>query len=145
MKVDFYHLTRSPLDRVLPVIAQRLLDEGGRLLVVADDEAARAKLDGLLWSYSSESFLPHAQAGASDDSAQPVLIAGNAEAGNGARNIALADGVWRDEALGFDRAFHFFDEDRIAEARAAWKGLADREGIERRYWKQGDKGWEQAA
>src|ERR1044072_9826532 len=70
MKVDFYHLTRSPLDRVLPMIAQRLLHEGGRLLVVADDEAARAKLDGLLWSYSSESFLPHAQAGASDDSAQ---------------------------------------------------------------------------
>jgi DNA polymerase-3 subunit chi len=145
MKVDFYHLTRSPLDRVLPVIAQRLLDEGGRLLVVADDEAARAKLDTLLWSHPAESFLPHAQAGASDDSAQPVLIADTAQAGNGARNIALADGVWREEALGFDRAFHFFDEDRIAEARAAWKALADREGIERRYWKQTDRGWEQAA
>jgi DNA polymerase-3 subunit chi len=146
MKVDFYHLTRSPLDRVLPVIAQRLLDEDGRLLIVAEDEGARAKLDGLLWSYSAESFLPHAQAGAGDDSLQPVLIAETPEAGNGARNIALADGVWRDEALQFDRAFHFFDEDRIVEARAAWKGLADREGIERRYWKQNEAGrWEQAA
>ncbi|MES2444911.1 MAG: DNA polymerase III subunit chi [Pseudomonadota bacterium] len=146
MKVDFYHLTRSPLERVLPVIAQKLLDEGGRLLIVAEDEEARAKLDALLWSYSAESFLPHARAGAGDDSLQPVLIAEAVAAGNGARNVALADGVWREEALGFDRAFHFFDEDRIAEARLAWKGLADREGIERRYWKQNEAGrWEQAA
>lgn len=146
MKVDFYHLTRSPLERVLPAITQKVLEDGGRLLIVAEEEAARAKLDGLLWSYSAESFLPHAQAGTADDALQPVLIAETAEAGNGARNIALADGVWRDAALEFDRAFHFFGEDRIVEARAAWKGLADREDIERRYWKQNDAGrWEQAA
>lgn len=146
MQVDFYHLTRSPLERVLPRIAQKVLDEGGRLLIVAGEAAARAKLDALLWSYSPESFLPHAQAGAGEDSLQPVLIAEAPQAGNGARNIALADGAWREESLGFDRVFHFFDEDRIAEARAAWKGLADREGIERRYWKQNDAGrWEQAA
>lgn len=146
MKVDFYHLTRSPLDRVLPAITHKVLEDGGRLLIVAEEEDTRAKLDGLLWTYSAESFLPHAQAGAESDALQPVLIAETPEAGNGARNIALADGVWRDEALQFDRAFHFFDEDRIVEARAAWKGLADREGIERRYWKQNEAGrWEQAA
>ncbi len=27
----------------------------------------------------------------------------------------------------FDRAFHFFDGDRIGEARLAWKALADRD------------------
>lgn len=146
MQVDFYHLTRQPLDRVLPRIAERVLEGGGRLLVVAGEEAARARLDELLWSYSPESFLPHGQAGGEDDSRQPVLISGGVDAANGARNVALADGIWREEALGFDRAFHFFDEDRIAEARAAWKALADREGVERRYWKQNDAGkWEQAA
>jgi DNA polymerase-3 subunit chi len=146
MKVDFYHLTRSPLDRVLPVIAQRLLDEGERLLIVAEEEEARARLDGLLWSYAAESFLPHALAGSGDDSLQPVLIADAPVAGNGARNIALTDGVWREEALQFDRAFHFFDEDRIAEARVAWKSLSDVEGVERNYWKQNETGrWEKAA
>lgn len=146
MQVDFYHLTRQPLDRVLPRIAERVLEGGGRLLVVAGEEDARARLDELLWSHSPESFLPHGQAGGEDDSRQPVLISGATEAANGARNVALADGVWREEALGFDRAFHFFDDDRIIEARAAWKTLADREGVERRYWKQNDAGkWEQAA
>lgn len=146
MQVDFYHLTRTPIERALPQIAEKVLESGGRLLVVAEDPAARSKLDQALWAYRTESFLPHGQAGGGDDDRQPVLIAGTPEAANAARNIALADGLWRDEALGFERAFHFFDEDAIGEARTAWKALAEHEGVERRYWKQDENGrWEKAA
>lgn len=146
MQVDFYHLTATPLDRALPSIAQRVVAGGGRLLIVSESEAQRAAIDRLLWTYAPDSFLPHAQEGAGNDAVQPVLIgAGAAGAGNAARNVALVDGLWRDDALAFDRAFHFFDADRIVEARAAWKTLAGREGVERRYWKQDDGGrWEQA-
>jgi DNA polymerase-3 subunit chi len=146
VQTDFYHLTHVPLERVLPRICERVLEAGGRLLIVSADEGQRANLDRLLWSYTPESFLPHAQAGANDDSLQPVLIAPSSTATNAARNVALVDGAWRDEALGFDRAFHFFDEGSLAAARAVWKALAGREGVERRYWKQDENGrWAQAA
>jgi DNA polymerase-3 subunit chi len=146
MQVDFYHLTVTPLERALPSIAQRVVAGGGRLLIVSSDEAQRGAIDRLLWSYAPESFLPHGQAGGEEDATQPVLIAADVEPANQAANVALIDGEWRDAALSFDRAFHFFDADRIQEARAAWKGLGDRDGVERRYWKQGDAGkWEQAA
>ena len=146
MQVDFYHLTRLPLDAVLPRIAERVLEADGRLLVVAEARQMREAIDQLLWTYSAESFLPHACAGAGEDALQPVLISAECVAGNDARNIAIADGVWREAALSFDRAFHFFDEDSIVAARAAWKGLADRPDVARRYWKQGSSGrWEQAA
>jgi DNA polymerase-3 subunit chi len=146
MQVDFYHLTVTPLDRALPQIAEKVLASGRRLLIVSDDEAQRDAIDRLLWTYSPESFLPHGQAGGDDDAAQPILIAADAARINEAANVALIDGQWRDEALSFDRAFHFFDVDRIVEARAAWKALADRDDVERRYWKQNDAGkWEQAA
>lgn len=146
MQVDFYHLTAQPLDRVLPRIAERVVDSGGRLLIVADSEVQRLAIDKLLWTYAPESFLAHGLAGGAGDAIQPILIAATPVAANESRNIALADGVWREEALGFDRVFHFFDGDRIVEARQAWKALADRDGIERRYWKQNDSGkWEQAA
>lgn len=145
MQVDFYHLTATPLDHVLPQIAEKVLSTGARLLIVAEDAAKREALDKLLWEYSRDSFLPHAQAGAGDDAGQPVLIAPDLQAGNAARNVALADGRWRDEALTFDRAFLFFDKERLADARAAWKGLADRDCVERRYWKQQDGRWTQAA
>ena len=146
MQVDFYHLTVQPLDHVLPRIAERVVEGGGRLLIVAEDKAQRVVLDKLLWTYAADSFLPHAQAGDAEEAAQPILISADPVPTNAARNVALADGVWRDEALTFDRAFHFFDNDRIAEARAAWKALADHAKAERRYWKQNDAGrWEQVA
>lgn len=146
MRVDFYHLTASPIERVLPQIAERVLAGGGRLLVVSGDEGQRVQLDTVLWTYAAESFLPHGIAGGAQDAAQPVLIAGACEPpANGARNVALVDGEWRETALQFDRAFHFFDASRIAEARIAWKALSGARGVERRYWKQGERGgWEEA-
>ena len=146
MQVDFYHLTRMPLERALPQIAAKVVGSGARLLIVAADEDQRTALDRLLWNYAPGSFLPHAQLGSAADDRQPILIAPDVNAANRARNIALVDGEWRDAALDFDRAFHFFDEDHIRPARAAWKDLAARDGIERRYWKQNEAGrWEQAA
>lgn len=146
MQVDFYHLTRQPLDRVLPQIAEKVLATGARLLIVVADDDERARLDRHLWTYSTDSFLPHAQLGTGDDRAQPILLAPDINAANGAKSIALADGIWRPDALDFDRAFHFFDEERIRDARAAWKLLKDRDGVQPRYWKQNDAGrWEQAA
>ena len=146
MQVDFYHLTRLPLERALPQIAEKVIASGARLLIVSADEAQRQQVDQLLWTYADEAFLPHAELGAGNDAAQPVLIAPDVNAANGAKHIALIDGRWRDDALDFERAFHFFDEAAIAAARAAWKGLAERDGVDRRYWKQNESGrWEQAA
>jgi DNA polymerase-3 subunit chi len=146
VQVDFYHLTATPLDRALPQIAEKIVSGGGRLLIVSGDTAQRVAIDRLLWSYAPDSFLPHAEIGSSDDTVQPVLIAGEVNAANNARNIALVDGVWRDDALDFDRAFHFFDDEAIREARLAWKAVGEREGVDRRYWKQNEAGrWEQAA
>ena len=146
MQVDFYHLTVMPLSRALPQVAARVVADGGRLLVVAEGSEQRGEIDRLLWTYAPDSFLPHTQIGAGDDRIQPILIAPDIDAANGARFVALVDGRWRDDALDFDRAFHFFDDDAIREARLAWKSLADRDSVQRRYWKQGDHGrWEQAA
>lgn len=141
MRVDFYHLTALPLDRVLPRIAERLVADGERLLVVADDAALLERIDALLWTYAADSFLPHGTAGAG----QPILLSGDCAPANAARNVALIDGRWRDEALAFDRAFHLFDAGMVAAARTAWRGLSGRDDIERRYWKQDEGGrWEQA-
>ena len=110
------------------------------------DEQQRRSLDKLLWTYTAESFLPHGLAGGEGEAEQPLLIAGApAPAANGARFVILADGAWRDEALGYDRAFHFFDDEAVVAAREAWRALAARDGVERRYWRQDEGGrWEQA-
>ena len=142
MQVDFYQLTRDPVEKVLPPIAQRVLDGGGRLLVVGE----AAQLDAIsaaLWNFKPDSFLAHAKAGEGDDSIQPILLSILIETVNGAKFIALADGVWRDEALEFDRAFYLFPPDVTDNARTAWRSLGDNENVERRYWKQDGGKWVQ--
>ncbi|MGZ8284740.1 MAG: DNA polymerase III subunit chi [Allosphingosinicella sp.] len=136
MIVDFYHLTVSPLERVLPSIAEKILAGGERLLVVAEPDLL-ARLDEQLWSYAKDSFLPH---GRESPERQPVLLSPEPEAANGAANIALADGRWREEALGFARAFYFFDNDGRDGARDAWRALKGRPEVEARYWKQDERG-----
>lgn len=142
MQFDFYQLTRDPAEKVLPPIAQRVLDAGGRLLVVGDD----AQLDAVsaaLWAFKPDSFLAHSKAGEGDDSLQLILLSTEPFAANSAKFIALADGVWRDEALGFDRVFYLFPPSHTDNARTAWRALADNENIERRYWKQDGGKWVQ--
>ena len=139
MIVNFYHLTDTPLERVLPSICQSLLSGGERMLVVAE-EGLLDRLDDQLWTYASDSFLPH---GREKPEAQPILLSTGTQATNGARNIALADGQWREEALGFDRAYYFFDSAGLDSARGLWRTLKGNEEVEARYWKQVDGKWVQ--
>jgi DNA polymerase III subunit chi len=142
VQVDFYQLTRDPAEKVLPPIAQRVLDGGGRLLVVGYGDQLDA-VSAALWAFKPDSFLAHSKAGEGDESLQPILLSSEPVAANLAKFIALADGVWRDEALEFDRVFYLFPPSHTDNARTAWRSLADKDNIERRYWKQDGGKWVQ--
>ena len=142
MLLDFYHLTASPIERVLPRICEKLLADGERLLIVAES-ALLDQLDTHLWSYARDSFLPHGRHDGLAPEQQPILLSPEPQPLNAARNIALADGRWRDEALTFERAFYFFDSAHIEEARQSWRALKDKPEAEYRYWKQVDGKWVQ--
>jgi DNA polymerase-3 subunit chi len=55
--------------------------------------------------------------------------------------MLIADGIWRDAALSYDRGFYLFDSATLEGARLAWKLLAGREGVDRRYWAQEKGKW----
>ncbi len=145
MQVDFYPLGATPIEQVIANIADKVLESRGRLLVVAADEGLLTRLNRMLWDQGPVSFLPHGLAGGTDDSRQPILLSTSEDAPNLARNMLIADGEWRDAALTFDRAFHLFDTESVEAARLAWKLLAGREGVERRFWRQEDGRWKQVA
>ncbi len=140
MQVDFYQLGRTPFEQVVASLAQKLLAQDDRLLIVAEDESLLARLDRMLWDQEPASFLPHALAGGADDARQPILLSTSPDAPNLARNMLIADGQWREAALSYDRAFYLFDQDALKGARLAWKLLSGREGVERHFWAQDDQG-----
>jgi DNA polymerase III subunit chi len=144
VQVDFYQLGGSAAEQVIASIAEKVLESDGRLLIVGD-EPFLARLDRMLWDVGPASFLPHGLAGGPDDARQPVLLSSNVDAPNQARNLLIADGQWRDAALTYDRSFYLFDSSTLQAARLAWKLLAGRDGVERRYWAQSDGRWKQQA
>ena len=146
MQIDFYQLGRAPVEQVTASLADKLIEKDSRLLIVAEDEAMLGRLDRILWDQGATSFIPHGVAGGSDDLRQPILLSTSPDAPNLARNILIADGQWREAALGYDRAFYLFDNATLEGARLAWKLLSGREGVERRYWAKDDEGrWKQKA
>jgi DNA polymerase-3 subunit chi len=145
MQVDFYQLAGSSAEQVIASLAEKILGADGRLLIVAGDEAYLARLDRILWDQGADSFMPHGIAGGTDDARQPILLSTSPDAPNNARNMLIADGQWRDAALSYDRSFYLFDSSTLEGARLAWKSLAGREGVERRYWAQVDGRWKQQA
>lgn len=141
MRVDFYQLDRDPAEAVLPQIARNVLKLGERLLVVSGDEAQRRRIGEALWTRLPDTFLANGHAGGSHDDAQPILLSGGAEAGNGARYLAIADGIWREGGEPFLRTFYLFDQLTVQGARDCWRMLGTREGVDRRFWKQDGGRW----
>lgn len=141
MQVDFYQLAGTPAEQVIASLSEKVLESDGRLLIVAEDEGFLTRLDRLLWDQSGPSFLPHGLAGGADDSRQPILLSASPDAPNQARNLLIADGAWREAALTYDRSFYLFDDGALEGARLAWKLLAGRESVERRYWAREGGNW----
>jgi DNA polymerase-3 subunit chi len=141
VRVDFYLLSKDTVETALPQIAKSAKGAGERMLVVAAEPDHLDMIDRALWEQQPEEFLAHGSAGEAHAARQPFLLSPACDAENGANFVALADGTWRDEALGFERVFLFFDQRKIDEVRGTWRMLGEREDVERNFWKQEGGRW----
>ena len=141
MRVDFYLMSKDPVEAALPRIAKSVRGAGERLLVVSGDADQLAALDKALWEQFPEDFLAHGKAGEAHAARQPLLLGDRCTAENDARFVAFADGTWRDEAFGFERAFLFVDSRTIDAARGTGRMLGERDDVERHFWKQEGGRW----
>jgi DNA polymerase-3 subunit chi len=140
MKLDFWQVTDDPLEKVVALIAKRVLGEDERLLVVAADPEQRAAIARELWHAGPESFLANGAADAPGATRQPILLSADCTAANGASHLILADGVFRDSP-GFARVFLLFAPDAAPAARAAWRAHDDREDVTRAFYAQENGRW----
>lgn len=141
MRVDFYQLSRDPAEAVVPQIARNTLKAGERLLVVSDDDGQLARISEALWSKLPDSFLAHGFSGGPHEARQPILLSDRPEPVNGARFLAIADGIWREGDPQLERTFYLFDEATLQQARDCWRALDGREALDRRFWKQQGGKW----
>jgi DNA polymerase III subunit chi len=147
-EVLFYQLDRQPLDRVLPGLLERTLQRGWRAVVQAGSRERAEALDGMLWTYAEESFLPHGMARDGYAAEQPVYLTADGDNPNGATVRFLVDGADADGLAVYERVVYLFDgrdEEALQAARGQWK-RARAEGFTVTYWQQNERGgWEKKA
>lgn len=147
----FYHLTRTPLDQALPRLLGRVLEAGGRAMVLCASQERLEALDAALWLSADPDWLPHGTPRTGHPEHQPIWLttedAPPSGAPNAARFLFLLEGCETARADSFDRILDLFDgadEAAVAAARARWR-TAREAGHVLTYWQQTPRGWEKKA
>lgn len=110
--------------------------------MVCPDPTLRAALDRALWTCTHPVWLPHGGPGQGDADLQPIWLADNDSAPNGARFLFLVADAASARLDDFARVFDLFDgtdETAVAAARERWR-VAKAAGHALTYWQQNDRG-----
>jgi DNA polymerase-3 subunit chi len=143
-EVGFYHLTRAGPDVALPKLLGRTLAAGQRAVVMCASDERVAALDAALWLSPDPDWLPHGTRATGHADLQPIWLATDDSAPNGARFLFLLDGAESSRIGAFERVFDLFDgrdEAAVAAARRRWTATKQA-GHALTYWQQTPRGWE---
>ena len=145
----FYHLYRQRTEDVLPVLLERSLARGWRVVVQSSSEERVDALDAHLWTFRDDSFLPHGTFREATAPDQPVLLTVEEHNPNAATVRFLIDRApVPEDADRYDRMVLLFDgedDEAVAEARLRWQSAKAR-GFAVTYWQADDHGrWQRRA
>ena len=148
-EVLFYHLQAQPVERVLPVLLEKSLERGWRVVVHTTLEERVDALDSHLWTFRDDSFLPHGTFREPTAADQPVLLTVRDDNPNGATVRFLLDGApMPGDAGQYERLVLMFDggdDGAVAEARQRWQA-ARVQGFAVTYWQADANGrWQRRA
>lgn len=147
-QIGFYHLTRLALDQALPRLLEKAAAAGLKVVVMAGSTERVEHLNGLLWTYNEESWLPHGAASDGEAALQPIWLTDKDENPNGATVLVLCDGVVPADLAAYARCLDLFDgrdDEAVQAARTRWKTWKA-EGHELVYYQQTERGgWEEKA
>src|SRR6516165_4094942 len=73
-EILFYHLQAQPVERLLPVLLEKSLERGWRVVVHTTLEERVDTLDSHLWTFRDDGFLPHGTFREPTAADQPVLL-----------------------------------------------------------------------
>ncbi len=144
IQVSFYHLTRTPLEKALPKLLEKVLDKGERAVVLSPVDFLK-RLDDSLWTYRPDGFLPHGVKRDGHVVDHPIWLTDTLENPNQSCYLFVTGGLPLPSLDKFTHCLYVFDSNmptELQEARMSWKTAKDYESP--RYWKQTEKGaWEE--
>jgi len=143
----FYHLEASTLEGVLPGLLEKTLEKGWRALVKLP-EARLGEMDGFLWTFRDDAFLPHGRDDEPQAELQPILLSSTTSSAKGFDAVFLIDGEKVTDMEGVSRTMIMINgrsQEDVQRERGRWKTLKDA-GATLSYYQQDERGrWEKKA
>ena len=142
-EVLFYHLQNMALESVLPPLLEKSLERGWRVVVQSTSQERTEALDTHLWTYSDDSFLPHATWRDGDAEDQPIIL--STEEGNPNRanvRFLIDNATLPPDCDSYERlvlVFNGDDAEALSAARGTWSDCKAR-GFEVTYWQADERG-----
>lgn len=147
-EIGFYHLTTLPLERALPRLLEKVLENQKRAVILCSSSERLDFLNASLWTTGKLSFIPHGSEKEGFSKEQPVWLTTKDENPNGAQFLILTEGSECPSLASYERCLDLFDgndEETVLKARERWKKYKDA-GHNVTYWKQSESGaWEKGS
>lgn len=136
--IQFYHLLSTSRERAVPKLMEKALSSGGKVVMLASDEALLKRMSDALWTSDPASFLPHGGTRDGQASEQPIYLTVADENPNGAEILCILDGSSPASLTRYSKVLDVFDgsrEDEVASARQRWTAYKQ-QGYALQYVKQ---------
>jgi DNA polymerase-3 subunit chi len=128
-EVIFVEVTASRMEMRACEIAEHTYAQGDRLQIIAVDEEQAARLDDLLWTYKTDTFVPHGLwRGRDSESDQPVIITTRKERVAGIASLLTMDYCPVKIVRQFSKVIHMVvvdNQERLEASRRYWTLLKD--------------------
>ena len=126
----------------LPRLLEKVLERGLKVVLKTSSNERLNWLDEILWTYASDSFLPHGKASDGKSSKHPIFLTVEEKNPNEATVLILVDGCKVKSLNSFDLCLDIFDgenENILEDAKERYQS-AIMEGYEVAYWHQNNNG-----
>lgn len=144
-EILFYHITKGEMSSVVIQLLQKIYASQKKAVLLVKTPEEMHFYDEILWTYSSDSFLPH---GTKDDSFpenQPCCITDTVQNPTSAEMLLLIEPVAWESFDDYQRMIVLFSDKNnqaVINAREIWKNLKEK-NENMTYWFQNDAGkWE---
>lgn len=139
MDVSFYQLLKTPLEKALPKLVEKVYQGGYKVLIVCESQERVEILNTVLWTFSPGAFIPHGYQG--DPLHQPIWLTTELKNVNEANLVIITNGQ-HVTANGFEKCLDIFDgndEQSLKNARDRYAKYKN-QGFKMAFWCQNETG-----
>lgn len=144
MEVNFYHLTRTSIEKTLPRLLEKVLDAQQRALVLTESSTQTNLLNEILWTYSTNAFLPHGTILEGYANEQPIWLTEKLENLNSANILVQLSHDPITDFNGLKKCLYLFDSNQpnvLEKARKTWSNYKNAGYFIRYFQQENDGTW----